>query len=111
MNDTSFQAYLRRGGRTDKVAAEVVNLVEEYQVFLATQRAGRRLQDASPDDLTAFVAYVEATPKRSARSHLWAISYYYTYAENKDMHAVAACHALFGSETPNGREEATSFGG
>lgn len=90
MQQEDFQRYLRREGRTEKVAREVVTVVEQYAEFLHNQRGGKELADAAPDDLEAFVAHIEAAPKTSAKTHLWAIHYYYAYIQNDEMRAVTA---------------------
>ena len=56
MDKPDFRRYLRREGRTEKVANEVVALVEQYAEFLRRQRGNKELADAETDDLEAFVA-------------------------------------------------------
>lgn len=90
MDEPDFRRYLRREGRTEKVAHEVVTLVGQFAEFLQRQREGKGLTDAEPDDLEAFVARLETTPGSSAKTHLWAIRYYYAYIQDDEMRTVTA---------------------
>lgn len=87
MNDEFF-AFLRRGGRTESVARRVIRLVGEFERFLVEQRSCT-LETSGPDDLQAYVAWVEKQPKTSAKGPLWAIIYYYEFTENEELHQLA----------------------
>jgi hypothetical protein len=43
----------------------------EFEGYLEQYRGGRRLDEAEPEDLEAFVAWVEREPKTSAKTYLW----------------------------------------
>ena len=47
------------------------------------------LDQAEPEDLEAFVAWIEREPKSSAQTHLWAIRYYYQYRPDEEMEQLA----------------------
>lgn len=88
-NVEAFRAYLGAGGRSPGAADRCVAKVAEYGEFLQKDRGGVGLDSAGLEDLTAFVAEVEGTPGASAKTHLWAIRYYYEYVANGDMAQVA----------------------
>lgn len=86
MDEEEFAVFLKRGGRSPSVQKRVINLVRMFEQFLKDNR-NALLDDASPEDLEAFVEEVE-TDKKSAKTHLWAIRYYYQYTGNEDMSAL-----------------------
>ena len=61
----------------------------EFEVFLQESQAAAGLDAASPEDLMAFVESIERVPKNSAKTHLWALSYYYHYTGRVEMVSVA----------------------
>ena len=42
-----------------------------------------------PGDLTDYVAWLEGAPKASAKTSLWAVTYYYEYSGDEEMRALA----------------------
>lgn len=90
MKDEEFGTYLRKGGRKPGVIERIFRLVTDYELFLSRERDVAGPDLAAPADLEAFVADVERSPKTSAKTHLWAIRYYYTYSENEQMASFAA---------------------
>jgi len=83
MND-EFLSFLRRGGRSESVARRVIRLVRDFERFLAEQH-NSDLDSAVPEDIEAYVAWVERQPKASAKGPLWAIIYYYEFTGNEDL--------------------------
>ncbi len=52
---------------------------------------GKDLTEAGPEDLKAFIEWIEGdTGPRSAKPYLWALRYYYDYASNEPMAKLAA---------------------
>ena len=90
MHEEQFRKYLKRCGRAPHVLEEVVRIIKQYADFLATQRNGVQLTDARPEDLEAFVTAVESQPRQSAKNHLLAIAYYYTFIGNEGMRSIAS---------------------
>jgi hypothetical protein len=90
MDDTSFQKWLRKQGRTEEVAERVIRLVRVYADFLSSQTK-KTLDTAEPGNLEAFVEYLEQSGHLpTAKSCLWAIRYYYQYTGQQPMEAYAA---------------------
>jgi hypothetical protein len=72
-NEAAFLKFLKRNGRSADVAQRVLRLVNEFEQFLLEQ--GKTLDQASPQEVNAFVNQIEAKPGTSAKTHLWAIIY------------------------------------
>ena len=85
MNDEGFREYLKRGGRKPDVIDRVFRLVNRFEQYLLEVKDGITLDQATPQDLHDYVQVVESAPKASAKTHLWAIRYYYAYRENEEM--------------------------
>jgi len=98
-NEDAFFKFLKRNGRSPEVAQRVIQLVVEFDQFLQTR--GKNLDQSAPSDLEAFVGKIEAAPKASAKTHLWAIIYYYNYTANEVMRR-ATCE-LRGKRTASNR--------
>ncbi|MFC2030368.1 DUF4332 domain-containing protein [Chloroflexota bacterium] len=89
MNNEAFRLYLKRGGRSASAADRCVAKVAEFERFLIADRNGASLDDASPGELVTFVAEIERVPRASAKTHLWAIRYYYRFSSNAEMARIA----------------------
>ena len=89
MDETGFERFLRRGGRSPSAATRCAARVREFEQFLQATRKGRTLEEADSSDLELFVASIECEPKASAKTHLWALRYYYEYAANDEMRSLA----------------------
>jgi predicted flap endonuclease-1-like 5' DNA nuclease len=92
MSREGFQSFLKRGGRSPSAVKRCLRYVREFEQFLAEGQRGTSLDEAQPDDLEAFVAEIEREPKASAKTRLWAISYYYEFTSDEDMRRLAAAH-------------------
>jgi hypothetical protein len=90
MDAEKFQIFLKRGGRAPNVIRKVIGIVDQYAGFLHDQRGGVHPDQVSPQDLDAFVVWIENTGGRSAKTHLWGIHYYYKFTGNEGMRAVVA---------------------
>jgi hypothetical protein len=82
-NQEQFVKFLCRGGRTDAVAAKAARLVALFERFLRERGSG--LDEAVPPDLEAWVASIESAPGASAKTHLWAVIYYYQFTGHAAM--------------------------
>jgi hypothetical protein len=89
LDEENFGRFLRRGGRSQSAQKRVIRFVSEFETFLQEQRSGKELDQAGPADLQAYVAWVEQTPRTSAKTQLWALGYYYKYTANTEMRARA----------------------
>lgn len=85
MDSKDFAQFLKRGGRSPSVLKRVIGLVGEFEAFLQESQTAAGLDTANPEDLTAFVESVEQAPKNSAKTHLWALTYYYDYTGRTEL--------------------------
>ena len=85
MDEQGFRKFLKRGGRSQSALDRCVVCVKEFEQYLQAHREGKGLDEAGLDDLEDFVAWIEQRPKTSAKTHLWAIRYYYDYTSNEDL--------------------------
>ena len=89
MDEIGFASFLRRGGRSPSAVKRCVSHVQEFERFLQDHRGGRALKEADPVDLEQFVNSIECQPKASAKTHLWALRYYFEYNANEGMRSLA----------------------
>lgn len=75
MDEESFYAYLKKGGRSDSAANRCVRYVNEFSEFLAEHCDGKKLADVSEDDLDRFVEWADQQPKPATKTSLWALRY------------------------------------
>jgi hypothetical protein len=83
MNEAEFRSFLKRGGRSPSVIKRVIVHLKEYQGYLESRNV--TLDDAGDEELRSYVDWVERAPKSSAKTHLWALRYYYQFVENDDL--------------------------
>jgi hypothetical protein len=84
-----FQAFLMRGGRSPNAVKRCLRMVQEFEQYLHLHHTGVHPDEAGPDELEAYVAWIEREPKASAKTHLWALRYYYQYTTNEEMEHLA----------------------
>ncbi len=89
MDEEGFRRFLKRGGRSPSAVKRCLHMVQAFESYLAEHRGGTSLDGASPDDLEAFVAWVEREPKTSAKAHLWALGYWFEFSENRELRQLA----------------------
>jgi hypothetical protein len=77
MDEAGFRKFLKRGGRSSSAADRVVEIVTEYAEYL--HGIDKDLDQAAPEDLESYVAWIEIDSKTRAKKDLWAIRYYYQY--------------------------------
>jgi hypothetical protein len=90
MDRAGFAQFLKRGGRSPNATARCIRCVEEFEGYLQTCCRARDLEEAGPEELASFVAWLEQTPKASAKTHLWALRYYYEHAQDEAMRNLAS---------------------
>jgi hypothetical protein len=83
-----FLKYLKAGGRSESARKRAWKCIRDFEHFLAEQR-GVAIEDAGAEDLKAFVAWIEQEPKTSAKTHLWALGYYFEHTDHEDMRRLA----------------------
>jgi hypothetical protein len=89
LDEEAFGKFLKRSGRAQSVAKRVIMQVAEFERYLREQRNCKDLNEASSEDLEAFIPYVDEKKKGSAKKYLHSIRYYYDYASNKEMRSLA----------------------
>ena len=90
MDEQGFRQYLRRGGRSPSAVERCVRYTASFQHFLDEQGPGMDLDEAGGEELEAFVAWLESGVEASAKTHLWALRYYYDFAGKGAMSRLAA---------------------
>jgi len=90
MDEEGFRKFLRGGGRSQSAIKRCISHVRELERYLRECQGGKGLEDAIPEDLEDFVEWIEKKPKMSAKTHLWALRYYYEYASNEVLCNVAS---------------------
>jgi hypothetical protein len=89
-NEEAYARFLRRGGRSASATNRCLAHVQGFEQYLKNQRGVRDLGDAVPEDLEAYVAWIEREPRASARTHLWALRYYFDYVSDEEMRTLAS---------------------
>lgn len=90
MNEAEFGEFLRRGGRSASAITRCIRCLREFETYLQEVGGGKDAASATPHDLEGFVAWIEREPKASAKTHLWALRYYYEYVPNEEMRHLAS---------------------
>lgn len=88
MDEEGFRKFLKRGGRSPSVVKQVTQYVTEFEHYLQEKRGRKGLGEARPEDLKAFVSWLEER-NASVKSYLWGLRYYYEYTSNKEMRECA----------------------
>lgn len=89
MDHEAFARFLRKGGRSESARKRVLRCVREFEQYLADEEQGLSLDEAGMEDLESFVNWIERDPKSSAKTHLWALRYYYEFNGDEAMRALA----------------------
>jgi hypothetical protein len=84
MNEQGFIAFLKKGGRSERAIRRCVAHVRDFEQYLLEHKAGQFLDEADADDLLDYVQSVE-NGCQSAKTHLWAIRYYYEFVADEAM--------------------------
>ncbi len=90
MDEVAFRDFLHKGGRSEAAINRATMFVKKFRDYLAQQRTGKHLDDASPEDLDEFCKLVNVERKSAAQTYLWGIRYYYEFTANSLMRKTAA---------------------
>ena len=90
MDEEAFQKFLKRGGRSPRMANRVITIVRKYEQYLREERHLKGLDEAKPEDLEDFVSHIEGKKKDAAKKYLHGIHYYYECTGNKKMRELAS---------------------
>jgi predicted flap endonuclease-1-like 5' DNA nuclease len=89
MNEGAFEKFLKRGGRSPSATQRCLRMVSEFEEYLQQHRGGKYLEEAEPEDLDAFVTWIEREPKASAKTYLWALGYCFEFNQNQELRQLA----------------------
>lgn len=89
MNESEFRKYLKRGGRSDSAIKRCVKQVSDYQAYLDENYSGLDIDGSTPEMLESYVSWVESEPKASAKTHLWALRYYFDFIGKDELKLLA----------------------
>lgn len=84
MDEEGFRKFLKGSGRSQSTLERALSYVRKFEQFLQEHRS-ITLEEVAPEDLEAFVEWIEEKPGTSAKLYLWGIRYYFTYTSNKKM--------------------------
>lgn len=54
-----FRKFLKKEGKSQRVTDAAIARVEEFERYLKEQKSGKELNRASPQDLDAFISWLE----------------------------------------------------
>ncbi|MGD9147433.1 MAG: DUF4332 domain-containing protein [Anaerolineae bacterium] len=89
MNEAAFEKFLKRGGRSLNAIQRCLRMVGQFEEYLQQHRGGKCLADEEPEDLEAFVAWIEGELKASAKTHLWALGYWFEFNQDQELRQLA----------------------
>jgi len=80
---------LRKGGRSQSAIKRCIVYVREFETYIRNRKGSKKLSEASSENLKDFAEWIEGDSKTSAKTHLWALSYYYEYTSDESMRKLA----------------------
>lgn len=89
MDEGAFVRFLKRGGRSASAIRRCTRMAREFEAFVERYADGKAAEEAGPEALNAFVQHIEAGPKASAKTHLWALGYYFSFTGDEEMRRLA----------------------
>jgi hypothetical protein len=85
-----FRKFLKKGGKSQRITDASIAHVEEFERYLKEQKGGKELDRASPEDLDAFISWVERDEDLAAKKYLLGIRYFYEFCPNEEMAILAS---------------------
>jgi hypothetical protein len=89
MDEKAFRTFMKRQRRSQGTIDQCVRLTRTFEEYLGDFRDGKELDEASLQDLEAFVSWKKKA-RQSVNSYLWAIRRYYEYTSNERMRRMAS---------------------
>jgi hypothetical protein len=89
MDVETFRAFLVKSGKKPHVVEKLIGDVVRFEAFLE-EGSGRRVDNATSEDLRAYAAALEEAKKGSAKIGIRGVALYYQAAGNEAMAAVAS---------------------
>lgn len=85
MDEEGFRPFLKRGGRKPHTVDNIIGILRRYEAYLKNFGDDKTIDQATPQNLEAYILWYEEQEKQSAKSQLWGIRYYYQFTGNKAM--------------------------
>ena len=89
MDKEGFGLYLKKGSRSPSAVNRCIKYVSNFEDYLLETKKGKRLEEASDEDLMEFLAILDKKSTTKVKGYLWAIRYYYDYISNDEMRDLA----------------------
>jgi Domain of unknown function (DUF4332) len=85
-----FRKFLKKEGKSQRITDAVVAHAEEFERYLKEQRDVKELDKALPEDLDAFISWVERDEALAAKKYMLGIRYLYEFIPNEEMAFLAS---------------------
>jgi hypothetical protein len=85
-----FRKFLKKSGKSPRVTDAAIAHVEEFEHYLEEQTGVKELDEAGPEDLDAFIRWVEKDEKLAAKKYMLGIRYFYEFVPNEEMAYLAS---------------------
>ncbi len=90
MDKEGFRRFLKKGGKSQRVTDAAIANVEEFECYLKEQGGGKGLDKAGPEDLDAFISWIEKDENLAAKKYMLDIRYFYEFIPNEEMAYLAS---------------------
>jgi hypothetical protein len=85
-----FRKFLKKEGKSQRVTDAAIAHVEQFERYLKEQKGGKELDTATPEDLDAFISWIEKDEDLAAKKYLLGIRYFYEFCPNEEMVILAS---------------------
>ena len=103
LDKEEFRKFLRKNGKSQRVIDLTIAHVEEFERYLEEQKGEKKFDKANPEDLDAFISWIEKDESLAAKKYLLGIRYLYEFCPNEEMAILASFRwneRVISSETP-----------
>jgi hypothetical protein len=90
MDREGFRRYLKKEGKSQRITDAAIAHVEEFERYMKEQKGGKELDKARPEDLDAFISWVEKHEGLGAKKYLLGIRYFYEFCPDEEMAILAS---------------------
>ncbi len=89
MDEEGFRRFLKKSGRSQSAIERCMGCVADFANCLPKDRGAMSIDEIGEKDLESYVDQIETDAKASAKTHLWALSYYFEYTSNGRLRKLA----------------------
>jgi len=89
MNENEFQIFLKRNKRKDSAIEQILEFVNQYEVFFRNYYPSKKIDQTAPENLESYISWLENDTGESASKPLWALRYYFDFIENQELSDLA----------------------